>query len=111
MNIWAMRNRLKSVTAGGPQRPQPVEAPKPAPQLAPPPVSEEEDVVITHIGLDSLFELNESQLRKFSPSCSFSKLKNPQPPSALPVVEMLRPSVGLNDLLTMDSEQVERLYS
>lgn len=110
-------------------------APQPAPQTKPTPAATKQP---EQLGLNDIFGMDDSELRAISPRNTFSQLKvfanaasvhtNEVPAQVLAPAKTVatfevpaaqteritrshRLNVGLNDLLTMDAEKVDMLFS
>lgn len=137
MDISTLRNKFKSIAV----KSEPVAEAKQAAPIAPvPPVAPVvqaatpvQATLPEHIGLNDLFDMNDTDIRNISPAGTFSRLKAPQIQriesattikisrtvakisTTVPKPNASKPtearSVSLNDLLTMDANQVERLFN
>lgn len=129
MNIWALRKKTVSQSNEAPNAPIAQLPIKAFEITCTEPVETSE-----HIGLNDLFEMTDSQLQQMSPKNTFSRLKVFRPSECLgsdgtaysAVLNSseanrisatitsdrasLRANVGLDELLTMDADQVEQLF-
>lgn len=119
MNIFVLRNKLRSIDAGTRGTGQtklksPVESPHPVRR---PEIPLAIETLPERIGLDEIFELTDKQLHKLSPTGNFSKLKavaaKPTCGHSASIVsaretQSARPAMGLNAMLTIDTSDVEK---
>lgn len=91
MNIWVLRNKSKAEQTVAPVE-HPIET-LTSPVVGPPECPQSLSIVPENIGLDDMFSFEESEINRLSPNHTFSRLKAPS---------MVRRTVGLNELLTME---------